>query len=160
MNQARGIGSQITKQPSPYAMNKLESLEFIELWYFTPEGCTNTAKSQHSSADDALGLTNIDGLPYFKSISSTKASRNVVADENLDWASLQLGKNGMLQPMAKIPAWVEHGYMAVLSDMYLRLEFHALHRLPGGEGDPILIRYTADTRQDWHETMKCQDEEL
>src|ERR1700676_805254 len=29
----------ITPRPSSYALNKLESFEYVELWYFTPEGC-------------------------------------------------------------------------------------------------------------------------
>jgi len=36
----------ITPRPSTYALNKLEAFEYIELWYFTPEGCIDATESQ------------------------------------------------------------------------------------------------------------------
>ena len=45
----RSVSTFIPPRPSSYALNKLESFEYIELFYFTLEGCLDAVKSTHRS---------------------------------------------------------------------------------------------------------------
>ncbi|KAF8235905.1 hypothetical protein L208DRAFT_1534907, partial [Tricholoma matsutake] len=49
----------ITPRPATYALHKLESFEYIELWYFTQEGCLDAPKNHHFQTEDALGFTKV-----------------------------------------------------------------------------------------------------
>ncbi|KAJ7587665.1 hypothetical protein C8J56DRAFT_786447, partial [Mycena floridula] len=44
-------------RPSSYAIDKLEKYGYIELWYFTPEGCEDGALSQRSLDTKQYGLS-------------------------------------------------------------------------------------------------------
>ncbi|KAG6376622.1 hypothetical protein JVT61DRAFT_1605 [Boletus reticuloceps] len=48
--------SVIVPRPSQYAIQKLTSFEFVEMWYFSPEGCAEATRHHRSQADDAFGL--------------------------------------------------------------------------------------------------------
>ena len=55
----------------------------MELWYFTSEGCSDASQHQLTQYDDAFGLTKVDDVVALKSVSSLKASKNVVPDAEL-----------------------------------------------------------------------------
>ena len=80
---ALSVGNYIAPRPSQYALSRLEDFEYVELWYFTPEGCSDATQLQTTQHDDAFGLTKVDEFVTLKSISSVKASKNVVADADL-----------------------------------------------------------------------------
>ena len=64
------VGSYITPCPSTYAINKLENFDYVELFYFTCEGCLNAQSNLHTEADDAYGLSKINDFVSLRSIST------------------------------------------------------------------------------------------
>ncbi|KIJ18223.1 hypothetical protein PAXINDRAFT_71517, partial [Paxillus involutus ATCC 200175] len=60
-NEAK-VGNIIIPRPSQYAVIKLKNFEFIELWYFSPEGCRDTAKSSSSTMEDTFGIAKVDDI--------------------------------------------------------------------------------------------------
>ncbi|KAF8808604.1 hypothetical protein BYT27DRAFT_7210607, partial [Phlegmacium glaucopus] len=70
------IGNYIAPRPAQYALHWIEDFEYIELWYLTPEGCTDATQLQLTQSDDAFGLTKVDDMVTLKSVSSLKASKN------------------------------------------------------------------------------------
>jgi hypothetical protein len=64
------VGSYITPHPSTYTINKLESFDYVELFYFTCEGCLDTQSNLCTEADDAYGLSKIGNFVSFRSIST------------------------------------------------------------------------------------------
>ena len=38
-NDTVAVGNYIAPRPAQYALRRLEDFEYVELWYFTPEGC-------------------------------------------------------------------------------------------------------------------------
>ncbi|KAJ7587754.1 hypothetical protein C8J56DRAFT_786360, partial [Mycena floridula] len=74
-------------RPSSYAIDKLKKYGYIELWYFTPEGCKDGALSQRSLNTKGYGLShgNSSLAVTLKPISSLKASSKTVADTPLSW---------------------------------------------------------------------------
>jgi hypothetical protein len=73
-NSAKSIGNAIAPCPSPFALNKLETFDYIELWYFTQEGCADALDNQQAVAEDAYGITAVDNFMALKPVSSFRAS--------------------------------------------------------------------------------------
>src|SRR5258708_4152800 len=48
------IRTAIIARPSRFALHKLEEFEYIELSYFTPEGCEEASRNEHTVADSAF----------------------------------------------------------------------------------------------------------
>ncbi|KAG2160172.1 uncharacterized protein EDB93DRAFT_1099534 [Suillus bovinus] len=59
-NVASTIGNAIAPCPSQYAIQKLNNFEYIELWYFSPNGCKEAMKMSCSIADNTFSLTKLD----------------------------------------------------------------------------------------------------
>ena len=64
------VGSYITPRLSTYTINKLENFDYVELFYFTREGCLDTQSNLRMEADDAYGLSKIGDFVSFRSISA------------------------------------------------------------------------------------------
>jgi hypothetical protein len=69
--------------PSPFAINKLKSFEYVELSYFTPEGCISTAEENKAAAEEAFSITKVDSFMALKPFASFKASKNIINDKNV-----------------------------------------------------------------------------
>ncbi|KAH9027318.1 hypothetical protein EDB85DRAFT_1893012 [Lactarius pseudohatsudake] len=58
----RVISDWIEPRPAPYAINKLNNLEYVELDYFTTKGCIEAGADTGGSANlDTLAFTQLDG---------------------------------------------------------------------------------------------------
>ena len=51
------VGDFILPRLSQFAIGKLKSFSFIELWYFTEEGCSEAQESSRTLPDDAYSIT-------------------------------------------------------------------------------------------------------
>ncbi|KAG6372176.1 hypothetical protein JVT61DRAFT_7968 [Boletus reticuloceps] len=59
--------------PSHYALQKLSTFDFVELWYFTHAGRLDAAKfSNKSQADDTFGISRVDDHLTVRSIASSQ----------------------------------------------------------------------------------------
>ena len=73
-NESKMVADHIMPRPSQFAIGKLKSFNFVELWYFTDEGCTEAQDTSKAQSDDAYGITKVDDLVALKPIASVKAS--------------------------------------------------------------------------------------
>ena len=139
-------------RPSSYALRKLEDFEYVELYYFTQEGCVDALENQHTLSEDTFGMTRQDNMVQLRPMSALKASRNVVQDSELSWRQMTMGKTTLLAnlPNAKWPA----KHVNALTQFFLQLEMHPFRSRPHGER--ILILYQARARRDWHDKLKLQ----
>ena len=64
-------------RPSRFAIHKLEERDYVELHYFTLEGCTEAAKQDRTIAQDAFTFTKADDSLLLKPMASHKPSNNV-----------------------------------------------------------------------------------
>ena len=145
----RTAESVIAPRPSPFALNKLKSFEYVELSYFTPEGCATAAEESRATADEAFGLTSLDGFVAFKPVASFKASKNAIKDRDLSWRQMTMGKNSMLHHMNKL-GWPDK-HINALAHFYFILEDHPMRMRP--DGDRILIVFQAAVRREWHDAL-------
>ena len=60
------VGDLVMPRPSQFAVGKLKSFSFIELWYFTEEGCSEAQETNRTLPEDAYGITRVDDLVTLK----------------------------------------------------------------------------------------------
>ncbi|KAF8817296.1 hypothetical protein BYT27DRAFT_7247519 [Phlegmacium glaucopus] len=144
------VGNHIAPRPAQYALRRIKDFEYVELWYFTPEGCTNAMQHQHTQNDDTFGLTKVDDMVTLKSVSSLKASRNVIPDNELSFHQVSMAKNTFIQLITKYQ-WSEKAINA-FAQIFTQLELHPYRQREFGER--ALIIYQARVRREWHDQLK------
>ena len=122
----------------------------MELWYFTSEGCSDATQHQLTQYDDAFGLTKVDDMVALKSVSSLKASKNVVPDAELSFRQMSMAKNAFIPLMSK-HHWSDKAINA-FAQLFTQLEMHPLRQREFGER--ALITYQARVRREWHDQLK------
>ncbi|KAH9031401.1 hypothetical protein EDB83DRAFT_2197318, partial [Lactarius deliciosus] len=102
----RCVSNWIEPRPSQYAINKINSLEYVELDYFTLRGCREAATdSSKSVSQDTLAFTQLDDTIALRPMAAVKPSRYLRNDEDLTWDELTEAKNLMLHFVAKSRVW-------------------------------------------------------
>ena len=144
------VGNYIAPRPAQYALRRVEEFEYAELWYFTPDGCADATQQQLSQSDDAFGLTRVDDMVALKSVSSLKASKNVILDADLSFRQMSMAKNTIIPLMSKYQ-WPEKAINA-FAQLFTQLEIHPFRQREFGER--ALITYQARVRREWHDQLK------
>lgn len=54
------VGDTIAPHPSQYTIQKLNNFKYVELWYFSPDGCKEAMKMSRSIIDDTFSLVKLD----------------------------------------------------------------------------------------------------
>ncbi|KAF8799132.1 hypothetical protein BYT27DRAFT_7121639 [Phlegmacium glaucopus] len=144
------VGNYIAPRPAQYALRRIEDFEYVELWYLTPEGCADATQLQLTQNDDAFGLTKVDDMVTLKSVSSLKASRNVVPDSDLGFCQMSMAKNAFIPLMTKYQ-WSEKAINA-FAQLFTQLELHPYRQREFGER--ALVIYQARVRREWHDQLK------
>ncbi|KAH9028915.1 hypothetical protein EDB85DRAFT_2147683 [Lactarius pseudohatsudake] len=100
----RVISDWIEPRPAPYAVNRLNNLEYVELDYFTTKGCIEAGA-------DTEGSANLDTSPSPNSMAPYR------------WEEMLQGKNVMLRFMAKSTTWPQ-AHAQSLAAFFVALELH------------------------------------
>src|SRR5271168_1453202 len=149
-DKATTVGNYIAPRPAQYALRRVEDFEYVELWYFTLEGCSDATQLQLAQHDDTFGLTKVDDVVALKSISSLKASKNVIPNTELSFRQVSMAKNAFIPLMTKY-AWTEKAINA-FAQLFTQLELHPLRQREFGER--ALITYQARVRREWHDQLR------
>lgn len=142
------IGDRIPHNPSQYAVGRIENMEYVELWYFTSEGCKEASKATPTAADDTFGLLSTDSGLALQSIKATRASRNATADEHLTWEQIMTARHTLIQTANRV-GWPQKHTFA-LAEFYIKLE----GLKADGYNSRALLLYHAVVRRQWHEAMR------
>lgn len=140
----------IVPRPSQYALQKLSTFEFIEMWYFSPDGCAEATRNHRSQADDAFGLTASNDILTIRPVASVKASKNARADHDLTFSEFLQAKNSFLHHV-KQSAWPDK-HVNVLAEFFWNLENHPMRS--NTNGDIIALQYASRIRRQWHDDLK------
>jgi hypothetical protein len=143
------VGDTLTHRPSQYAIHKLKSFEYVELWYFSPDGCREAADEAKSAADGTFGFTKVDDFIALKAVAAFKPSRKVIQDHSLEWRQFDMAKNSFLLYMNKLK-WPEKHQRAITM-FFMNVVSHPHRSEPFGER--ALLLYAARVRRDWHDTL-------
>jgi len=142
-------------RPSRFAIHKLEDCNYVELHYFTLEGCTEAAKHDRTIAQDAFTFTKANDTLLLKPMASHKPSNKVTPDEDLTWRQMSIAKTTLLHHMGTT-GWADQ-YIMALAEFYLNLENHPM-RLQT-DGDTVLLHYQAQVRREWHKALRSTSDE-
>ena len=138
--------------PSQYALQKLSTFDYVELWYFTLAGRLDAAKhSNKSQADDTFGISKVEDHLTVRSIALVRASCNTLSDHNLSFSEFLQAKNFFLNHARKAEWPIVH--LDALAKFFWLLETHPMIQLPLGER--IILTYTSHVRLDWHQELKA-----
>ena len=148
-NDDKMVGDFVLPCPSQFAIGKLKSFSFTELWYFTEEGCSKAQGSSRTLLDDTYGIMQVDNLVALKPITTFKASKNVILDTDLLWRQMNIGKNMMLQHM-ELCNWPPK-HVSSFARFYLHLELNLMCLCPNGER--VLLTYQATVRHQWQDDI-------
>ncbi|KAJ7841945.1 hypothetical protein B0H13DRAFT_2365456 [Mycena leptocephala] len=103
---------------SNFAKKKLDDKQYVELWYWTKEGCLDADSLRAGvKADESFGITQISSTLSLKHLTAFKASKKVVHDEDLTWAQLSISKTGFLAAI-EAAGWPKEHRTAVSSFFY------------------------------------------
>jgi len=142
------VADRIPHAPSQYAVGKIENMEYVELWYFTTEGCREASKATPTAADDTFCILNTDTGLTLQSFKVTRASRNAIADEHLSWEQIMTARHNLIAT-ADRGGWPKKHTLA-LAQLYIDLEDHKA----AGYNPRALILYHAIVRKQWHDAMR------
>ncbi|KIK75013.1 hypothetical protein PAXRUDRAFT_174082, partial [Paxillus rubicundulus Ve08.2h10] len=140
--------------PSQFAIQKLKSFEYVELWYFTPEGCHITSDKNKSMARGSYTFTEEGQYLSLKSSASHKPSPKAVLDQHLSWHQFNLGKNNYLLHPAKLK-WPEEPQVS-LALFFMTIISHEYRTSPNGER--TLLEYQSQVHRDWHDCLLIETE--
>ena len=126
-------------RPSRFAIHKLEEHDYVELHYFTLEGCMEALKHNCTITQDASTFTKADDSLLLKPMASHKPSNKVTPDEGLTWHQMSIAKTTLLHHMGR--TGLPNQYIMALAEFYLNLESHPMWLQTNG--DTILLHYQA-----------------
>ncbi|KAG1875664.1 hypothetical protein F4604DRAFT_2007512 [Suillus subluteus] len=133
------VADVIIPRPSQYAIQKIKNMEYVELWYFSPDSCreASTTSRSMSDSDDASGFAKVDGMVALKTLASSKASHKAIQDHDLLWRQFDLAKTSFLVHIEK-SGWPEkHQQSLALFFTLITNHEHRMHP----RGEKTLLRY-------------------
>ncbi|THH13682.1 hypothetical protein EW146_g6576, partial [Bondarzewia mesenterica] len=140
-------------RPSTYALEKLRKCEYVELYYFTPQGCQEAASSIHDSSDSTYAIAEIGDKLTLKNSSAT-SSRHVIKDVDLSWEQVEVARPVFLQYIATVP-WPQE-YIDWHMEFFYHLGSHP-HRGRVPYGPQVLVHYQARVRRQWHDALSHKE---
>ncbi|KAG1818049.1 uncharacterized protein BJ212DRAFT_1269565, partial [Suillus subaureus] len=152
-NNRASVGDTLAPHPSQYMTQKLNNFEYIELLYFSPDGCKEALCTACSVADD-FSLTRVNDQLTIRPAYAFKASKAAIADHDLPFSTFLCSKNLFLMQLSKAK-WPQMHIDALLL-FFWHLENHSIHN-HSNLGDLVILHYALWVRQDWHDCLK-QDE--
>lgn len=131
--------------PSAYARKKLRDYEFVELYYFHPDKCSEAASSAKDSDKTFSVVDNGDGQLSFTP-SSRKTSKDIKEDKQLTWHEFSLAAPIFMRTLVEV-GWKPH-LTSGFQKFFYALGIHPIRNQP--HGDLVVILYAAETRAEWH----------
>ncbi|KIK90574.1 hypothetical protein PAXRUDRAFT_151585 [Paxillus rubicundulus Ve08.2h10] len=136
-NDETEVGNVIIPRPSQYAILKLKNFEFVELWYLSPEGCRDAAKSSSSTMEDTFSIAKVDDVLTMRPVAALKQSCNIVNNFNLPISDFFHAKNSFL-------VYIEHAnwpkrHINALAEFFWHLKNHPICYRQ--HGDTVMLLY-------------------
>lgn len=143
------IGDTTQLHPLRYAIHKLDKHDYIELYYFMLEGCTEAVRLDWTITQDAFTFAKANNALLLKPMASHKPSSKVIPDEDLMWHQMSIAKTCLLHHMSQT-GWPKP-HVITLTEFYLNLESHPTWLQVNG--NTVLLHYQAQVWHEWHEAL-------
>lgn len=142
------ISEWIPHSPDPHAVARIKAMEYVELWYFTPNGIKDASQRIPTAVEDAFGLLRTEAGLAFQPIKASRAAHKVDQDELLSWEMILTARHNLLRE-AFNAGWPEKIRKA-LTEFYVNLEELGAQ----GKNPKALVLYHAVVRRRWHAALK------
>ena len=133
--------------PLQFAITKIQAMEYVDLWYFTTEGCKEASQAVPTTPD-TFGLLNTEAGLAFQPINATKPSKKAIIDEHLGWEQIMTARHTFIN-MVRQAGWAPHLIQA-WAEFYIKLE----GLKADGRNPRALILYHATARRQWHQVRR------
>jgi hypothetical protein len=131
------------------ATRRMDKGDCVPLWYYTNKGLENALTTYNSTDDDALTLLQrADGLTSLIPASSTKESKGVVEDHDLDWEEFCIAAPRMIEAMGRANWPPER--IQMMSNFWSNLQEHPFRSSGAPFEQRALLLYQAEQRRMWH----------
>ncbi|KAG1900535.1 uncharacterized protein F5891DRAFT_980130 [Suillus fuscotomentosus] len=127
------VADVLIPRPSQYALQKIKSMEYVELWYFSPEGCWEASESSRT-----------DGRRFIR---LGKGRRKALQDHDLSWRQFDMAKTSFLVHIDK-NGWPDKHQQALA--LFFTLITNHEHRVQSLQCKKTLLRYAGFVRREWH----------
>lgn len=99
------VADAFIQPPSQYALQKLNTCDYVKIWYFSPPGYLDAAWNyDKSQANDTFSISKVDHYLTICSIASVRASHNILSDHELSFPEFLRARNCFLE-YAKKASW-------------------------------------------------------
>ncbi|KAF8880732.1 hypothetical protein BD779DRAFT_1547673 [Infundibulicybe gibba] len=149
----RMISSTLPSRPSQFAINKVQNYEYVDLWYFTPDGYAEAARQAKATDNEGFTLAGGESGEHLGLKAMTTAS-NAILDEVLPWNVFTDTRQEYLDFLASVE-WPERLY-ADMATFFAHIETHRIRKTDAGKR--ALLEYQAQARRDWHDSIKRNGE--
>jgi hypothetical protein len=123
--------------------------DFVPLWYYTNKGLENALSSYNSTDEDALTLLRrADGSTSLIPASSTKESKGVINDQDIEWEDFCIAAPRMIEAMGRAN-WPRERIL-MMSDFWANLQEHPFRSSGAPYEQKALLVYQAEQRRLWH----------
>ena len=137
-------------QPAQHVMKRLKKKEYVELWYFTAQGCQNAAAADLVSPDETFGFVSTEKGVVIQSVNASTMSSKVIRDEDLSWEQITEGKTRLVGCMGA-SGWSEQE-VKQLARFYLNLDVHPIRSQQ--YGPQAVMRYLDKVRKEWVNSLR------
>lgn len=90
-----------------YAKDKVQKLEYIELWYFTLEGRNNNFQMFTTSLKEGFGLAQAGSNLVLRPAAVLTPSKKALADKDLSWFQFTISYPVLISTMWHVPIWTK-----------------------------------------------------
>jgi hypothetical protein len=131
------------------ATRRMDKGDFVPLWYYSNKGLENTLSTYNSTEEDALTLLRrSDGSTSLIPASSTKESKGIINDQDIEWEDFCITAPRMIEAMGHAN-WPRERIL-MMSDFWANLQEHPFHSSGAPFEQKALIVYQAEQRRLWH----------
>lgn len=142
------IDDRVPLLPFRFAIMKIQAMEYVDLWYFTTEGCREASQAAVPTTPDTFGLLNTEAGLTLQPINAAKPSKKAITDEHLSWEQIMTARHTFIN-MVRQAGWAPH-LIQVCAEFYIKLE----GLKADGRNPRALILYHAVARRQWHQVLK------
>ncbi|KIK75977.1 hypothetical protein PAXRUDRAFT_102541, partial [Paxillus rubicundulus Ve08.2h10] len=150
-NESTSVYRVIVQCPAQYALQKLSTFDFIDLWYFSPAGCAEATRNNKSNGDDTFSIVRVDEILTLRSVTIIKASWNSMEDHKLTFEVFLQEKNNFLF-YAKKTLWPSK-HLNAPAVFFWNIEMHCMHANPNS--NTVTLTYASRVQHNWHNNLKA-----
>jgi hypothetical protein len=131
------------------ATRRMDKGDCVPLWYYTNKGLENALTSYNSTDNDALTLLcRPDGSTSLIPASSTKESKAVIEDRDIEWEDFCIVAPRMIEAMGRANWPREH--IQMMAHFWANLQEHPFRSSGAPFKQKSLLVYQAEQRRLWH----------